>query len=161
MNRIEYNRAVDLFSDDVYRFILKSCRSREMAEDIVQDSFLRLWESVSAISYEKAKAFLFKTSYNRMIDLLRREKKYGDVESLEFHAVNCYQEAADLQKVLEEALERLPQIQKTVVLLRDYEDYSYKEIADITGLTETQVKVYIFRARVFMKSYLRSPDLVV
>ena len=45
------------------------------------------------------------------------------------------------------------QIQKTVLLLRDYEGYTYSEIGEMTGLTETQVKVYIFRARRQMKAY--------
>ena len=62
---------------------------------------------------------------------------------------------------LEFALAKLPSIQKTVVLLRDYEAYSYHEIAEITGLNESQVKVYIFRARAFMKEFIRRPDVVV
>lgn len=57
------------------------------------------------------------------------------------------------------ALEKLPPVQKTVVLLRDYENYSYKEIAEITSLSETQVKVYIFRARSFMKTFIGNPQL--
>jgi RNA polymerase sigma-70 factor (ECF subfamily) len=59
----------------------------------------------------------------------------------------------DLQTTIEEALQKLNQIQKTVLLLRDYEGYAYSEIGEMTGLTETQVKVYIFRARRQMKAY--------
>jgi RNA polymerase sigma-70 factor (ECF subfamily) len=51
-------------------------------------------------------------------------------------------------------MDRLPSIQKTVVLLRDYEGYSYLEIADITGLNEAQVKVYIFRARKALRTFI-------
>ena len=142
MTRTEYNRAVDHFSDGVYRFILKMCKSKEMAEDVVQDSFMKLWEEVGHIAYDKAKSFLFSTAYHRMIDVLRRE--YTGV-----------------QEILNVALEKLPPVQKTVILLRDYEAYSYGEIAGITGLNESQVKVYIFRARAFMKAYIRRPDLVI
>ena len=46
-------------------------------------------------------------------------------------------------------------------ILRDYENYSYKEIAEITSLSETQVKVYIFRARNFMKDFIRKPELIL
>jgi RNA polymerase sigma-70 factor (ECF subfamily) len=67
----------------------------------------------------------------------------------------------DLQTILHEALDKLPVIQKTVVLLRDYEGYNYAEIAEITALNESQVKVYIFRARQTLKSYLKQIDLVV
>lgn len=113
------------------------------------------------ITYEKAKAFLFTTSYRKMIDIFRREKKNGDIENICTGQYTYEEETPDLQQILEKALDRLSPVQKTVVLLRDYEDYSYKEIAEITNLTESQVKVYIFRARNFMKEFIRTPDLVI
>lgn len=58
-------------------------------------------------------------------------------------------------------MEKLSDIQRSVLLLRDYEGYSYEEIGQITGLNESQVKVYIFRARMFMKNYLVSLDRVI
>jgi RNA polymerase sigma-70 factor (ECF subfamily) len=61
---------------------------------------------------------------------------------------------SDLKEVLHNAIGQLNDVQRSVVLLRDYEGYSYQEIADITGLNETQVKVYIFRARQFLKQYI-------
>ena len=161
MTRTEYNNSVDNFSDDVYRFIFKACRNKELAEDIVQDSYLTLWEHVRDITYEKAKAFLFTTSYRKMIDIFRREKKNGDIENICTGQYTYEEETPDLQQILEKALDRLSPVQKTVVLLRDYEEYSYKEIAEITNLTESQVKVYIFRARNFMKEFIRTPDLVI
>jgi RNA polymerase sigma-70 factor (ECF subfamily) len=161
MNRTEYNRVVDQFSDDVYRFIYKACRSREVAEDVVQDSYMRLWEMVSSIAPGKARAFLFTTAYRRLVDVLRREKRYQEVEALEPRAGACLDGQVDLQEVLDAALARLPVAQRTVVLLRDYEDYSYREIAAITGLTEASVKVYIFRARVAMRAFIGSPDRVI
>ena len=161
MTRTEYNNSVDNFSDDVYRFIFKACRNKELAEDIVQDSYLTLWEHVRDITYEKAKAFLFTTSYRKMIDIFRREKKNGDIENICTGQYTYEEETPDLQQILEKALDRLSPVQKTVVLLRDYEDYSYKEIAEITNLTESQVIVYIFRARNFMKEFIRTPDLVI
>ena len=66
-----------------------------------------------------------------------------------------------LLEILHEALDKLPEIQKTVVLLRDYEGYNYAEIAEITTLSESQVKVYIFRARQALKEYIKRMDLVV
>ena len=159
MTRVEYNRAVDHFADDVYRFIHKMCRSKEMAEDVVQDSFMKLWEEVARIEY--GKSFLFSTAYHRMIDILRREAKSGDIEEVADRVEDSPSRYTGLQEVLDFALEKLPPIQKTVILLRDYEAYSYEEIAGITGLNESQVKVYIFRARAFMKAYIRRPDVVV
>jgi RNA polymerase sigma-70 factor (ECF subfamily) len=66
-----------------------------------------------------------------------------------------------LMELLDMALGRLPHIQRTVVLLRDYEGYSYEEIGRITGLNESQVKVYIFRARMFLKNFIGKPEQVI
>jgi RNA polymerase sigma-70 factor (ECF subfamily) len=60
-----------------------------------------------------------------------------------------------------EAVDRLPEIQRMVVLLRDYEGYSYQELGELTNLNESQVKVYIYRARVFLKNYIGKMEAVV
>ena len=107
-----------------------------LAEDVVQDSFMKLWEEVEYIAYDKAKSFLFSTAYHRMIDVLRRETKFGDIENVADRAGDVQEGYTGLQEILDMALEKLPPVQKTVILLRDYEAYSYEEIAGITGLNE-------------------------
>ena len=67
----------------------------------------------------------------------------------------------NLKKVLEEALSRLSETQRSLVLLKDYEGYSYEEIGQITGLSESQVKVYLHRARVQLKEYLVKIENVI
>lgn len=161
MNRQEYNQCAENFSDAVYRFLLKSCHNKALAEDLVQDSYLILWENVDVIAYDKAKAFLFTTAYRKMIDTFRREKKNADIETVCTTDYSTDEQFSDIGEILEMALNKLPQIQKTVVLLRDYENYSYKEIADITSLNETQVKVYIFRARHLMKEFIKKPEIII
>ncbi len=161
MNRQEYNQCAENFSDAVYRFLLKSCHNKALAEDLVQDSFLIVWENVGTIDYEKAKAFLFTTAYRKMIDTFRREKKNADIEAISLADYTTSEQFSDIGEILEIALNKLPQIQKTVILLRDYENYSYKEIADITSLNETQVKVYIFRARYSMKEFIKKPEIIL
>jgi RNA polymerase sigma-70 factor (ECF subfamily) len=66
-----------------------------------------------------------------------------------------------LSEMLEEAINKLPYDQRSVILLRDYEGYSYNEIAEITGLNESQVKVYIYRGRMFLKKYIGSIEAVI
>ena len=68
---------------------------------------------------------------------------------------------SNLKKVLEEALSRLSETQRSLVLLKDYEGYSYEEIGQITGLSESQVKVYLHRARVQLKEYLVKMENVI
>jgi RNA polymerase sigma-70 factor (ECF subfamily) len=66
-----------------------------------------------------------------------------------------------VREIVEKGLNKLPEIQKSVVLLRDYEGYDYAEIGKMTGLSESQVKVYIFRARQQLKNYLVSVEKVL
>ena len=80
MTRKEYNKCVDDFADALFRFIVKSSHNKALADDIVQDSFLILWENVSEIACVKAKSFLFTTAYHKLIDTFRHEKKNADFE---------------------------------------------------------------------------------
>ena len=71
------------------------------------------------------------------------------------------QEQIDIKVLLEQALAQLPENQRSIVLLRDYEGYAYKEIAEILKMSETQVKVYLFRARKKLKQYLGSIQHII
>ena len=157
----EYNKAVDLYSDNVYRFIRKNCRDIHMAEDIVQDSYEKLWKNVDNVNPEKVKAYLFTTAYHTLIDRLRKEKRSVYLEDLPHREESHENQFTDLKEILHRAVNQLPEIQRIVVMLRDYEGYSYKEIGEITELSESQVKVYIYRARIFLKNYVGKIDVVV
>lgn len=150
----EYNKAVDLFADNLYRFVLKSCRVEEMAQDVVQDSFEKLWIKLDNVEAAKVKSYLFTTAYHTMLDILKKEKKMTDLDRSAENELNHSEQYTDLNEVLRDALDRLPEIQRSVILLRDYEGYSYEDIGEVTGLSESQVKVYIYRGRLTLKNYL-------
>jgi len=161
MTTQEYNQSVDQFSDNLYRFALKNMRDEEKAKDIVQDTFERLWMKVTDVNFEKVKSYLFTTAYNAMVDLSRREKKVGEYNETKVRRMGHNEQYSDLKEILNEALQKLPEIQRSVVMLRDYEGYNYEEIGEITNLNESQVKVYIFRARKFLKEYIGSMEAVI
>jgi len=96
-----------------------------------------------------------------MIDVIRRDKKQTRFEDIEYNQPADSKEYLGLKEILNDAVNRLPDIQRSVVLLRDYEGYSYEEIGEITRLNESQVKVYIYRARVFLKEYIGSLENVL
>ena len=96
-----------------------------------------------------------------MIDVIRKEKHLENYQKYHQQVLKEESTYSDLKEILNEAAARLPEIQRSVLLLRDYEGYSYKEIGEITDLNESQVKVYIYRARVLMKNYLVSIDRVI
>ncbi|TAJ11164.1 RNA polymerase sigma factor [Marinilabiliaceae bacterium JC017] len=157
----EYNQAVDLYSDAIYRFILKNIKDVDKAKDIVQDSYEKLWKTHSNVDFTKVKSYLFSTAYHTLVDLTRREKKQGCWDEVNQRDLSYSDEYTGLNEVLHKALDLLPEKQKMVVLMRDYEGYSYKEISEITGLSEPQVKVYIFRARKFLKEYIGKIEVLV
>lgn len=154
MNTKDYNKVVEQFSNNVYRFALSLSRNTHIAEDVVQDSFERLWIHHGEIAFEKARSFLFSTAHNRTIDIFRKERRMIETDEFKSEASVSEDQYSDLKEVLNEAVGKLNDIQRSVVLLRDYEGYTYQDIAELTGLTESQVKVYIFRARKFLKQYI-------
>lgn len=157
----EYNQCVDDFSDGIYRFLLKSTRDADLSNDLVQDSFMKMWIKHKDVDFRKSKSYLFSTAYHTMIDHLRKNDRITSIEGNEHLEPTTLENYSDLKEILDEAIKLLPEIQRTVVLLRDYEGYSYKEIGEITVLSEAQVKVYIYRARLALKKYIVSPEYIV
>jgi RNA polymerase sigma-70 factor (ECF subfamily) len=150
----EYNNAVKEFGDHVYRFIYRSMKDSHRADDIVQDTYEKLWRCVTEIEFSAVRSWLFTSAYNRMIDVIRKDSRLVDVEYYDDRSLFADEQSNDLNEVLHRALAMLPPVQRSVILLRDYEGYSYREIADIAGLSEAQVKTYIFRGRVSLRNYL-------
>jgi RNA polymerase sigma-70 factor (ECF subfamily) len=157
----EYNISVDDYSDGIYRFILKNIKDRDTARDIVQDSYEKLWRKLSQVSFESVKSYLFTTAYHTMIDYTRKSNRQESIGEKIADQLMHSKQYNDLQEILHEALERLSEIQRSVILLRDYEGYSYQEIGEITGLSESQVKVYIYRGRVFLKNYIGKLEYIL
>lgn len=157
----EYNTCVDTHADGLFRFILKQIRDKDAARDIVQDTFEKMWRKYETIEAEKAKSYLFTTGYHTLVDYTRKAKKQAPFSEVDFNTHKHEKQYSDLKSILNAGLEQLPEIQKTVLLLRDYEGYDYAEIGEITGLNESQVKVYIFRARTFLKNYIGKVESVL
>jgi len=157
----EYNKAVDAYADNLYRFVLKNLKNDAMSSDIIQDTFEKLWMKLEEVNALKVKSYLFTSAYHTMIDYIRKEKRYIDVDPADMYELSGSDQYSDLGEVLERAVQNLPEDQRSVVMLRDYEGYSYREIAEITGLNESQVKVYIYRARVYLKAYIGSMEKVI
>jgi RNA polymerase sigma factor (sigma-70 family) len=154
MTEIEYNECVSRYADNVYRFILKNLRLEDDARDVVQTAFEKLWRNRQEVDPTKSKSYLFTIAYHQMIDHLRKTKRVQLREEFREETRVTDKPVHNLKKVLEEALSRLGETQRSLVLLKDYEGYSYAEIGQITGLNESQVKVYLHRARLQLKNYL-------
>ena len=157
----QYNDCVREFADRLYRFALKNVGDSDLAQDFVQDAFERLWVRVDTVDYQRVKSYLFRTIVNLQIDRSRRQKLQNQHLSGLSDAIEQPRVAHDVQKLIDEGVEKLSEIQRMVLTLRDYEGYTYQEIAEMTNISVDQVKVYIFRARPFLKQYIGKMEVLI
>jgi RNA polymerase sigma factor (sigma-70 family) len=150
----EYNDCVKIYADNVYRFILKNLKQEEDAKDIVQTTFEKVWINREQVESEKCKSFLFTVAYNTMIDHIRKNKRIVLKDDFGETALGSSNQQQNTKRILQEALSRLNERDRSLVMLKDYEGYNYAEIGEITNLNESQVKVYLHRARLQLREYL-------
>jgi RNA polymerase sigma factor (sigma-70 family) len=151
MNEKEYNTCVKDYSDNVFRYLVKNLQDKDLSKDILQDSFLNLWNKRQSVDYKTAKTYLFQIAHNTMINTLKYNNKKQTLDTpTDLSASSNY----DLNQTLTRLMDFLPNKQRQSLLLRDYEGYSYKEIAEIMSIKEEDVKINIFRARGKMKEMI-------
>lgn len=154
MNRREYNIIVKQHAHALYGFALKFLKSRDDADDIVQDVFEKLWLNREKVEFEKAKSWMFTTAYHAMINYKNRSGRMTyDSENLP-EVAQTESAGFESKEVVDRVVSILPPLQKSIILLRDIEGYSYEEIGNILEISESQVKVYLFRARNKIKKQL-------
>jgi RNA polymerase sigma-70 factor (ECF subfamily) len=128
------------------------------SKDLVQDAFEKLWQNLNKVEFESAKTWLFTTAHNSMINFVKKQSRMNLYEELP-DRVSVRDDQFEMQQMVSTYVDQLPAIQKSVLLLRDLEGYDYREIGNILNLNESQVKVYLFRARLKIKNELK--DLTV
>ena len=154
MNTREYNIVVRQWAPHLLRFANRNMNSMDIAKDLVQDAFEVLWNKKDEVEAEKAKQFLFTIVYRKGIDMFRREGKLTDIQEAHLEigsTAASFETTYSDRELLQKAIAELPAQHKQLIMLRDLEGYDYKEIEKITGLNESQVKVYLFRARKMLK----------
>ena len=150
---------MDLYGDRVYGFALKNTQHEDDAHDVVQEAYEKLWRKHEEVDFEKCRAYLFSTTYHCIIDHFRKVKKMNALPTTGDELEYIEGQIEDRQWI-EEGLNRMTEQERTLILLRDHEGYSYEEIAEMTGLTLSQVKVYLFRARKKFREWLIDLDKV-
>ncbi len=154
MTTTEYNIAVNDYSDRLLRYALKLTRDKAWSEDLVQESMIKLWTNRDKVSPSHAKPFLYRVLYNKLVDDQRKKKvRQFTTAPTQNIKTNSNLETKDL---IEKAFEQLNVNQKQIIMLRDWDGYSYEEIADILELALGVVKVQLFRARKKMRAIVNS-----
>ncbi len=131
-------------------------RSEHDAQDIVQDVFEKLWLNRKKVEFEKSKSWMFTTAHNAMINFMMKKDRMhlSDEITSNERSVDA-QRQYEAKEIVDKAVAFLPPLQKSIVLLRDLEGYTYQEIGEILDISEPQVKVYLFRARKKLKKQLK------
>ena len=108
------------------------------------------------VEFEKAKSWLFTCAHNAMINFIHKKARFAKMAH-EFHSEKAENASFGFEskQVINHIVGILPPLQKTIILLRDLEGYTYEEIGDILSLSSSQVKVYLFRARLKIKKQLK------
>ena len=109
---------------------------------------------VDQVYAAQVKSYLVTTAHHALVDDVRKGARSTRLEDHHDRLQHTQQDQPDLKEVLDAALATLPAIQRSVVLLRDLEGYSYEEIAELVNLNLAQVKVYIYRGRTALKEYI-------
>lgn len=152
----EYNQNVDTWADSAYRFARRCCNDDERCRDAVQDAFASLWEHRAEVAADKGRQWLMSAVHNRLMSLLRHEQTALKVAESSPPPQQVEPDVGfDLRDAVERALRSLPPIQRECLQLCDVEGYHYKEIGNILSLSDQQVQVYIFRARVALRKKLK------
>lgn len=147
------------FTPNLLRFCKRVAGNAIGAEDIVQECFEVLWKNKEKVEMKSAKSYLFSIAHKKIIDSYRTDSRLENFD-LSNHELLISQDETDTRQLIELAISQIPALFKELLTLRDLECYSYKEIEEITRLTETQVKVYLFRARKAIKEKILELETV-
>ncbi|MGA0264806.1 MAG: RNA polymerase sigma factor [Lysobacterales bacterium] len=153
----KFRQWVDQYQDEAWtlaRYLLKDASE---AEDATQEAFVKLWKHRENVDPERIKPWLMKVTRNTCMDRLRRRR--DEVEFQEYQTADDHGPMAGLHQTelggwLKQAISSLKEPYRTLVILRDIYQHSYDEVANVTELSLSQVKVYLHRARKQLREQL-------
>ena len=167
MKEISFQNDVLPLKNKLFRLALRITLNREEAEDVVQDTMIKVWNACERWQeLDSIEAYSLTIARNLSIDRIKKMDNQND--SLEEQTTERLDETSStpsermIQKdkldIVRNIINELPEKQRSCLQLRDIEGKSYKEIADILSITEDQVKVNIFRARQTVKQRFQQFD---
>ncbi len=164
-NVAAFSYLVEKYRDMVYGLSLKMLRNTEDAEELAQDTFVKAFQSLSSYQGKsKFSTWLYRITYNGAITLMRKrklelysldEQRLSDEDELTIGNRLAEIDQEELAESLKKAMEELPADDQVLITLFYYEDQRVEDIAHITGLSASNVKVKIHRARKKMYLYLK------
>lgn len=160
----EFSKLYSLYYTDIYSYIFKLSKDKYISEDIVQETFIKVYEYIIAEKPIFNKSWLYRVSYNLLIDKFRKTKLLDyNLDADEHKAIDCIPheefEKKEEKEKIQVILDLLPHVFKNVLILREYKELSYEEIGEVLNMSVPNVKSNIFRARQkFRNLYKRMED---
>ena len=140
----------ECYAGDVRRFALYLCGDLAMADEITSDTFMRAWMAADRIRQPTVKSYLFTIARNAYMDLMRRATRHTQLDDnmadTRISAQTQMEQTAEVRAVLA-ALQQLPEMDRTLLLMRALDGMPYEEIAETLGITVVAAKVRVHRAR--------------
>ena len=167
MKELSFRTDVLPLKDELFRLALRITLNRADAEDVVQETMLRVWKRRDQwAEVESMEAFCLTICRNQALDRMKRADHLNtSLEASHDRADNSYDSDPEQQTVMRDRvatvrrlINELPEKQRSCMQLRDMEGKPYKEIAQVMGITEQQVKINIFRARKAIKERFQQLD---
>jgi RNA polymerase sigma-70 factor, ECF subfamily len=159
-----FDRIFKEYRHRVYGFAYHYLNSSESAADVTQDVFVRLWKNLDSIDEDRMIGWLLRVTRNACVDAIRRRKAYSKRVETSTELLMDKADRAPLpdaqagsalfQEHLRKALETLDEPHKSIVVLREIQEYKYEEISEVLGLPLNTVKVYLHRARKALRKEL-------
>ncbi len=159
----------DLYVDQLYFFVLKTAKSPELAEDVLQDVFIKIWENRSSIDPTKTvKPYLYTVARRHLLNLLKRashEKviidKIKQYTPLSERSTDIQLDFAETNTILNDALDQLGPRSRAVFVLCKLEGLTYKQVADQMGIAEGTVNSQVVKATKSIKKYFNLRELLL
>jgi len=165
-----FNLIFEKYRNQLFSYLYKVTKSRETAEEIVLDVFLKLWHGREAVTeIENLEAFLMRVAHNKAIDFFRAAKRNPTMqqEIWELMTEAISYETADkklldknLEEIIESAINQLPPQRRKVYYLRNSDNLSYSEIANELNLSSNTVRNHLAASVKFIKEFLLKNDLL-
>lgn len=144
----------------MYSFAFYSLRVKEDAEDIAQETFLRLCNNWKKIDVDRAGAWLMQVAHNLVVDHVRKQQNNPQIHDNDIDIMSEVksQDSEVFKQIVEQSIAKLKDPFRTTIILRDIQSLSYKEVSEILSVPVSQVKSDLFRGRKKLRELVKKHD---